>query len=537
MTTNIKKIRIESILGGMAATTHFAQADQFRACLAIDPGQPIDDADSNVSTIASGILRPTGSQKFSGAVLTAAPLWMIPNPKDANIYVYDALGSTYSMPATFNALTALSDAGATTNGRGNGADYYDNYIYFFLPTDVARYGPLNGAPGFVPSYWVGVLGKTALTNTTYPATFKHSTSYPNHCAKRHSDGKLYFGDVTGNQGQIHYIRTSKAAVEGDTNNGSTYGALTLGYGLYPGPLESYGTDLAIPIFEGTAANLRQTRAKMAFWDTTSTNFNKIIWVEFPDPLITAQKNINGVLYVVSGNVNAQGFRVVRFAGGYSYEEVYYSETGEPCLPGAIDGLLQQLHIGTHTNVPESAGVVLTKGLQKRALGTPVFNTMVATGATASTVVTALLVADNNEMGFQTPVIGWSNGPNSAAHGFDKQGTQYNNVAQAWWSQTFRVGRPFNVKRIRMPFAAAIAANMILDVTVYTDDGSASYTGDAAGLPTVNNTTFPNGERYANFQPQQVTGYNNFFIGIRWTGAVLLPVGLPIEIEYEVIEDM
>lgn len=528
------RISIETILGGHSPLTHFASKDHFRASLGIDPAQPIDDADTQYSTIASGLLRPAASQKYSGAVLQASPLWMVPNPKDANVYVYDARGSAYTVDATFNTVTALVDGGSLTSALGNGCEYYDNYIYFFKNLDVARYGPLNGAATFNGSYWVGTLGKTALTNTAYPTTFKNNIQLPNHIGHRHrADGKLYFADVVGNQGYIHYIATTKVSVEGDTNNNSTYGAITLGYGEWPTEIETYGTDLAVAIYEGSLGGLRQPRAKLAFWDTTSSSINKIISVEYPDQIITAMKNINGILYVVSGNFNSRGFRVTRFIGGYSFEEVFYSEVGEPCLPGAIDGTLNRVLFGSHTTVPESDGCVHSLGLQKTNLGKGLFNVMRATGGNSSTSVTAVCLADNSEFGFYTPTIGWSQageGSTGAGYGLDKQGTQYNNAPSVFWSQMFRIGRPFGIDTIRINLAQAIAANMIVTPTIYTDDGQ-----QIVALTTINNSNYP-GLTNIVIRPNDLNGKHNFWLELKWTGSVLCVVNLPIEIEYSVVED-
>jgi hypothetical protein len=534
------RIIIQTILGGHSVTTGFAQATQLRASLGIDPAQPIDDLDTKFSTIASGVLRPAASQKFSGSTITSAPLWIVPNPKTSNVYVYDAKSSAYTIDATMTTVTALSDAGALS-GLGNGCEYYDNYMYFATGTDIARLGPLNGSAAFVPSYWTGTLSKTALTDTVYPTTFKNNLRLPNHVLKRLSNGYLYIADVVGNQGTLHYIRTSKSSVEGDTNNGSTYSALTLGYGLWPTALEAAnGTEIAIALYEGSVANLRQARAKVAFWNTTSTNANKIIWCEFPDQIITAMRNVNGILYAFSGNVNAQGWRLSRHTGSYTFQEVYYSETGEPPLPGAVDGILNRVLAGTFTTVPESDGVVTAYGLQKSALGSGVFNVMRATGGTASTSVTCLAVVDNNEMGFSSPIIGWTQageGSTGASHGFDKQGTQYNNAPAVAWSQVFRIGQKFQITKIRIPFAQAVAANMIVTPTIYVDDGITSYVGGVdAGLAIINNTNYPNSERKVLMSPQSLTGENNFWLELRWTGSALLSINLPIIIEYELIED-
>lgn len=532
------RILIETILGGHAVTTHFAQKSQMRRSLGIDPAQPVDDDDTKFSTIASGLIRPAASEKFSGSTINAAPLWANPNPKDGNVYVYDARSSAYAIDATLTTVTALNDAG-TLSGIGNGAEYYDNYQYFFTPTDITRYGPLNGTPSFIVNYWTGTLGKAALTNTTYPTTFKNGLRLPNHVAKRASNGYLYFADVVGNQGTLHYVRTTKTTVEGDTNNGSTFSALTLGYGLWPTAIEELGTDVVIALYEGSIANLQQARAKLAFWNKTSTNADKIVWREFPDQIITALRNANGVLYVFAGNVNAKGFRVLQHIGGYSFKEVHYEETGEPPLPGAVDAILNRILYGTHTTVPESDGCVYSVGLQKAALSNGIFNIMRATGGTASTSVTCMAVVDNNEMGFMSPIIGWTqagDGSTGASHGFDKQGTSYSAAPSVCWSQPFRIGRPFKITKVRFPLGMAMAANMICTPTFYVDEGVASYVGGTtSGMAVMNNTNYP-GKRNIVMRPQGATGEHSFWLELRFTGSALLTVGLPIEIDYELIDD-
>lgn len=526
-------IKIESILGGHSPTTHFASTGQFRASIGIDPAQPLDDNDTAYSTIASGIIRPTASEVIS--TISSAPLWMITNPKDANVYVTDANGSTYTINETFSVITGLADGGTLTNGHGNGSEYYDNYIYIGKNTTVARYGPLNGVPAFNGDYWVTTLAKTALENTTYPVSYLNKLQYPNHVLHRHSNGKLYIADVVGNTGTIHYISTTKTTVEGDTDNSSTYDALHVGYGLWPTAIESYGEELAIAFYEGSIGNLRQARAKLAFWDTTSTNVNKLVWVEFPDQIITAMKNVNGVLYVVSGNINAQGFRVTRFLGGYSFDEVFYSETGEPCLQGAIDAVLNRCVFGTWTNVPETAGVAFGIGLQKEALGSGIFSVMRATGSTTTTgavSVTSLAVADNSGMGFLTPIIGWTqanDGSGSASHGIDKQGTEYGNAPSVFWSQLYRLGKNFKITEIIIPLTTSIATGMIITPKIYFDNGETSQT-----LVTINNTNYPS-QKLIHIKPEGATGKHNFWFELRFTGSSLSSVDLPVTIKGEYID--
>lgn len=521
-------ITIDSIIGGQSPTTHFNGKGQFRASLGIDPAQPIDDADSKFSSIASGLLRPVAAQNFTSSTIAKAPLWMNTTPKDSNVYVYDAQSSAYSIAAGFTSATALSDAG-TLSGNGNGAAYYDNYQYFATGTDIARYGPLNGAPGFNGTYWTGTLSKAALTNTTYPTDFLNGIKYPNHPMHRHSDGKLYFGDVSGNQGIINKISTTKTSVEGDTDSSSALAALTFGYGLWPMDIETYNSNLAIALFEGSSTNIRQTKAKLAFWDTTSTNFNTIIWVEYPDSLITALRNVNGVLYVFSGNYHAAGFRVTKFSGSYSFTEVFYSETGQPPFAGAVDAILNRILLGTYTTVPEPAGCVYSVGLQKAALGQGIFNVARTTGPSI-TGVTSICTANNDELGFYAPIVGWAG---DGQYGIDKQGTAYNNAPSVWWSPTYRIGMPFLINAIRIPFAQAIAANMTLQATIYTDDGSTS-----TALQIINSTTMPNGERATKgWRNLGIRGTNNFWLELKWSGSALLTVALPILIDYAPVPDL
>lgn len=530
MANRTQTITIDTILGGHSPTSHFSRKDQFRASMGIDPAQPIDDTNSAYSTVASGLLRPSACESIG--TLSSAPLWIIPNPKTSLTYVYCANSSLYSVPDTFDSVTAIADAGELTNGLGNGAEYYDNYIYLSKNTTIARLGPLNGALTLNGDYWVTTLSQLPLTDTAYPQTYKNKLQLPNHILKRHSDGRLYILDVVGNQGNIHFIETTKTTVEGDTNNGSDYGALTFGYGLYPTTCESYGEDLAIAFYEGSNSNLRQTKAKIAFWDCVSTNVNKLVWVEFPDPIITAMKNVNGILYTVSGNLNAQGFRICRFIGGYQFQELWYSETGEPCLPGAVDAVLNRFIFGTHTNIPEDGGIAYSVGLQKDGLGNGVFGIMRASGSTTSTTVTTVASADNYELGFNSPIIGWTqagDGSTGVSHALNVQGAVYNNANPIWWSQLFRIGEQFKITKITITTSTAIGANMTITPKIYLDDGSRSET-----LQTINSTNY-NGLRRVVYKPT-ISGFTNFWLELKWTGSALLTVDLPIKIEYELIDD-
>lgn len=544
MAENKFTIKINSILGGHAPTTHFSREDQFKTSLGIDPSFTIDDngPGSIGGTLPSGLLRPVNT--YNVGTTFASPRWIKGNPKEeGTLYVYDTGGSVYTVNDTLTTLTGLGDLNDGGIAQGNGMEYYDNYMYFARATTVARYGPLNGTAAFTDDYWVSSIGQTALTNTQYPVDFDFTEEYPNHVLHRHSDGKLYIADVVGNQGTLHYIQTSKTTAEGDTNNGSTFDAVNVGFGLWPTAMESYGSDLAIAFIEIARASsirtFKSTRSKIAFWDTTSANVNKITWVEFPDQMITALKNVNGILYVVSGNQYTDGFRVSRFIGGYSIEEVAYFETGQPAFPGALDGVSSRLYFGSWTNYPERAGCVYSLGLQKASLGAGVFNTVSVYGVNgdstytkAEVLVTALNVADSSTASFldNLPILGISTGGVSYSAVAAITNTEYGNSPSVWWSRMLNIGQPFKITKIRIPLAQRVADGMTVTPKIYLDEGV-----DTQTLEPINWTNYPNKKNIV-IEPTNLVGDHNFWLELRWTGSVLCTVGLPITIEYELIDD-
>ena len=544
MANKTYQIKIESILGGQAPTTHFAAPDQYRAALGIDPSLPILNSlgDSFLSQ-PSGLLRPVCVT--SAGTTASYPKWIVSTPKDENnFYIYDASGSVYTTNDTFSATTGLGDLNDGGGATGNGAAYYDNYVYFARSTTIARYGPLDGTAVFTDDYWVGTLGLTALSNTTYPVDFDFTTTYPNHVMHRHSDGKLYVADIVDNKGTIHYVSTTKTTVEGDTDNGSTYNKVQVGYGLWPMAMESYGDLLVIAFIELKKASGNRTvkgpRAKIAFWDTTSTNVNQITWVEFPDQMITALKNVNGVLYVVSGNQYTEGFRVSRYVGGYTFESVAFFETGQPSPAGAVDGIGEQLFFGSFTYIPEVAGCVYSLGLRRPGLSNGLFNIASVYGVdsdgnqTEDGVFVTALNAGGMDQGaflYTDPVIGYAR-----AVGFGGVGhvsTQSGKSPSTWWSQVYKVGQPFKITKIRIPLANAASTNVSIVPKLYTDDFGGS--GSEYTLRTIGGANNDNAS-IAVIRPTEATGAHSFWLELRWTGTTLCTVSLPITIEYELIDD-
>jgi hypothetical protein len=354
--------------------------------------------------------------------------------------------------------------------------------------------------------------------------------YPNHVLHRHSDGRLYFPDVVGNQGVIHFIKTTKTTVEGDTDAGSTYLALTLGYGLYGTSLETYGTDLAIALYEGTASGSRGPNAKLAFWDTASQNVNTITFEEFPDNIITSLKNINGVLYITSGIAGQSGFRVSRFIGGSSVEEVFYNELGTAPFAGGVDGDSNRLLFACSSTVPINSASVFSYGLQKAKLGQGLFNVASLDGPLATALIIPQRPSTSSQEGFSfnTPLIGYDTGDSGGEVGCFT--SRYDGAPVYWWSQMYRVGRPFKITRIRIPLANAVSSNVIITPKIYIDEGDTTKE-----LTTIDSAHY-NGKRSILISPENCAGEHNFWLELKWTGADLCVVGLPIIIEYEFTDD-
>lgn len=529
-------IRIESILGGEAPSEYFARPDQFQAALGIDPSKP---ANNSTRRVAGGVIRPVATEDISNNTMAGIPRWIKAEPKNGLFYVYDFSGSVYTIPANLSAPSGIGDLTDGGTSTGNGMEYYDNYIYFARDTTIARYGPLNGTAAFTDDYWVSTLSKTALTNTQYPDDSFLGVSYPNHVMHRHSDGKLYFADVVGNQGVLHVISTTKATVEGDTDNGSTYQKLTFGYGLWPTAIESYGSDLVIALFEGrgnyNGGNI--SPAKIAFWDTTSQNFNKIIWSEFPDSLITGLKNVNGTLYILSGAPESTGYRISRFIGGYTIEELFYNETGEPPYPGAIDANGGSLFFGSYIDWPDNSGCVFSYGLPRESLNNGgLFNVMGCSDTTTAARVTCLTMGLANQAGLYNPITGWTIGSSGVTNnGIDVQNVTYRAKSQ-WWSQKYKIGKKFKIKKVRIPLAYQTSSNTNSVIAyIHVDQG---LTAGATTLGTIDNTTYPN-KSVVVFRPTNLVGEQDFALSFSWaasTSAFPLTIALPITIEYETIDD-
>lgn len=527
----IKTIQVSGVTGGLSASPYLYSQGQFLNSVGMDPDLPVSDNANDY--LPSGMVRPSGYTAFSGANVTAVPKWIVTNPKDSKVYALLDNGRFVSYSSSLASETLIATASSCT---GNGMAYYNNYIYVFTGTTVDRYGPLNGTPAYTTGVWTGAtLGSlTALTNTTYP-TVRDSTLMPNHCATVHGDGSLYFLDYVNGQGLVHRINTKKVTYEGDTNGTtvpSAYNVLDLPFGYMPTAIQSLGTDLVISAIQTTDTTLSQGDSALFVWDAVSSSFRSQIPVA--DPVISALKNSNGTLYAFSGGLVNNGYRLGYYAGGETLKTVYFSSEGHSPMQGAVASLGDKLFWGTvkmvqTTSSPEYYAVVMSAGSKDPNVPLKI-QCPVKTAASATSAYGIVgAVASVQQASFSSPslVVGYKA---NATYGIASKGTTYG--TSIFHSPAVQVGHRFVIRRIRLNFQKAIAANMTITPTVFVDDFSSSST---TGLRTINNTNYAKSEQFVEFMPN-INGKRNFVLELRHSGTALLPVTMPIEIDVETLTD-
>lgn len=522
-----KIITIDSILRGISISDYQTRRGEFLSSIGIDPDMPSDDNGNKPSCL----IRPTSLAKFSGTEITGVPLWFIKNPKTSNIYLYANDGKVHTITSSLVMGTALNSGNALSASSGNGGEYYDNYAYFAKNTDIARYGALNGTPSLTQDFWTSTLSLTALNDITYPSI--NGIEIPNHQMHRHTDDKLYFCDVlSNNKGCLHYIKTKKTTVEGDTDDGSKFNALDFDYGEYPVCIETYQGDLVVGLIEGVNTTVKQKPAKISFWDTTSDSFSSITSVELSDPLITAIRNVNGTLYIFSGFATG-GCRVSKLVSGYRLEEiVWLPEVYPPISKGAVDHILNRIIFGSNTVESEVSGSVFALGAKEANLPMGLHNIARASASGTNPMATAVCYPTQTSGAIVPIIVGWKD--DTPAYGIDKYSTTYGDV-NVFRSNVFTVGGKFQIKEIQIPLAQAIAVNMTFTVKVYGDNGTTTPSATNKTLITVNNTNYPNSEKVIKIYPQEEFT-NDFFLQIEWQGSVLAVISLPLIITLDIYED-
>lgn len=527
---SLKDLDIDSVLEGWSSTTYLSSENSFNSSIAIDPDLPVGS-----DTKTSGILVPTRYEKFSGTEFTGAPSWIITNTKTSNTFIYSSDGKIHSFDSSL-AMRATDEASTAfpitvTGGAGNGAWYYNNFIYFAEATDVTQYGGMDQGASIAETenVWTGAkFGKSALTNTTYPSI--QGIPIPNHPGHVHTDNSAYFGDVVAGQGVIHRMNTKKTTIEGDTNGTtvpSAFNALDLPFGYYPTDIESYGTDVVIAAIQSTNTTINQGSAALFFWDPTNTD-SFYRQLALPDPLVTALKNINGTLYCWSGNAS-NGVRLSRYIGGETISEVAYLEEGAPPFAGAVDAIGSRIVWGGYTSYPASSASVMAYGSKREDLPKGIHNIVRSTSSGSTQNITSLRYVQQANNIQPRLIVGWNDG---SAKGLDKLSTTaaYNSIFR---SKVFNINKDFALKKIQIPLAGAVDSNTTITVKVYLDDSSSSVT-----LATINNTNYSSKRKivYTPSDLASASGENNFFIEIAWTGTTTMPILLPIRMVADVRDD-
>ena len=538
-----KTLTISDISGGLALTTFGpAQESSYDGGYGFDP-----DYRSAISSKPGGAITPAGYSKFSSTEIdTAASVnWIITTPKDASsfVYVYTTDGSFVRYTLSGTTYGTETDLGTPTSGAGNGMAYYNNYIYLATPTNISRYGPLNNSPSLTNTVWTGAtLGSlTALTDTTYP-TFQAGAvlKNPNHAMHVHKDGFLYFCDVistsfatTALQGRgcLHRISTNKTTDEGDTNNGSAYNVLTLPFGWVPTDIESYGNDLAVLAMPGTGLSslpLQRGNSALFLWDTFSTIPYKQITL--PDPLASSLQNVNGKLYVFSGNT-VQGTRVSVYDGGEGVTQVALLSDSMTPMAGAVDAIGDKVYFGGFVSYPApimtQQACVYSLGskngeLSSSALHAPAVTTL---GSTAP-ATTAVKMTFMDNLVRPSVLFAFADSATSGICSFKTGNTQAANFRQRW-----EIGKPFSVRSLRISLDQAITSGVIITASLLVDNNSTTQT-----LTTINNTNFSGKTTIAFKRPElTINGIENLTLNLSFQGTVAASVVFPIEIELDVYD--
>jgi len=520
-------LKINSILEGMSPARYFGVDGTFDQSLGIDPDFPI----ANSATRTSGFAVPIGMAKFSGSNVTGTVVSIINNPKNTLTYIILSNGRLISYDSSLGSETLIGTCAGST---ASSAVYYNNYIYILgtgaSTDDVSRYGPLNNSPSLVDNVWKGAtLGsQTALTNTTYPSF--NGVSIPNHVGHVHGDNSLYFTDFVNGQGQIHRIHTKKVTNEGDTNDTtvpSAYSVLDLPWGFYPTAIESFGTLIVILGNYSSSGTINQGKSAFVIWNTTNTLTFSEGPVYLADPLGTALLNVNGVIYVWSGN-GQNGFRLSRYVGGESVTDIALFEEGFPPFATAVDAIGNKVVWGGTTTTPATSACVWSYGSKDARLPTGIQNIVKTTSAGTTPIVSALKYTQQSSNIQPKAIVAWKDGTTQGIDQYSATGTLGSILR---W--TFNVGTKFNVMRIRLPFGGAVAANTTITPTVYFDDLSSSQS-----LTVINNTNFSGSRKVIYKAPElkNFIGENNFTFELAWSSTNPLPAALPILIDIDLKDD-
>lgn len=347
---------VDSIFEGQQPSFYAGGKSEFLQSIGIDPDVPLSDDASDLDI--SGAIRPVVYNKFSGAEIDAAPIAIITNPKNSLTYVILTNGKLLSYTSALSAGTLI---GQVSGNAARGGFYYNNYIYVMKPTNVSRYGPLDGVAALTNDVWTGAtLGSlAALVDTTYPTTLL-SLGYLNHFGMVHVDDRAYFLDFANGVGMVHFIKTTKVTSEGDTNSGSTHNFLDLPLNYIPITMAPLGTDIVVAATYTKDSVINQGPAALFFFNPADTTPSFYRVVHLPDPICTGLKYQNGILYGLSGDLN-KGYRLFKYIAGDTIQTLKFIPDGHPPMQGAVDAYGNRIAWAHFTTQPFNSSGVMAYG--------------------------------------------------------------------------------------------------------------------------------------------------------------------------------
>ena len=103
---------------------------------------------------------------------------------------------------------------------------------------------------------------------------------------------------------------------------------------------------------------------------------------------------------------------------------------------------------------------------------------------------------------------------------------------------YKLGKPYVLKQITISLDRPIAANQTIQVTVGESRGVNNVELESGGgvvVGTINNTNYPNSERYVVFNDIDFNGVNDLMLSLQWSGTSVLGVQLPITMKGEILD--
>lgn len=536
-------IRIESINGGMSPSFWGGTEDQFQSSNGIQPDAPLNASLSLGNNYASRFLVPTKLKKATGlGTIADAIAWLVAEPKNSgatdNLYAYDVAGSVYTIGSGATpVVTGLGDLNDGGSANGNGCAYYDNYMYFARDTTIARYGPLNGTEAFTDDYWVGTLGLTALgDNQTAYGNMGYGNyqglSSQSHMLYPHKDGRLYIADYSGGQGFIHFIKTTKTTVEGDTNEGSTYNALDLPYGWYPVAMCGYGDSIAIAINVYALGDSPSENSKVILWDGSSSSPNLIIDKGITDTYITAIINKSSELFIFACPEGSYLTRILRYVGGEVFQLLKtFPNSLAPRQGGVaiwLENLIWSGSIQLLTTFPTYAKRPSIMSMDKDM---SVFQIGTTMNSTSSSMIQAIYAQTSSWIEQPNLLYTSNDGGSSFLVEQNIASPGGENSTSEWTSRYYPINKRFKVKKIR--FSTPDKSVTGITPYIYTDNYSYEYTGASSGLSLASFSS-PN---FVEIRPVGVEGFHGFCLRFVWElNTTSRAIGLPIDIEIETYDD-